>query len=233
MAESFEVSKVLAVRPERLYGAWLDGAEHARFTGGPATGSARVGAPYSAWDGYIQGKNLELESPRRIVQSWRTSEFPEGAADSKVEVLFDAVEGGTRLTVRHTDIPDGQADRYRDGWDKHYFAPMEKYFSGPASRLRDAGEAVAAAVDQAGQAVGEAVSGAGEQAGAALKSVQKTARQAARAVQKLVKNAKKKLARKPVVKAKPKPKAKAKKPAGKKAKPPVKKARGARAKKKR
>jgi Activator of Hsp90 ATPase homolog 1-like protein len=111
-----------------VYQAWLSGREHARMTGGPATGAAQVGADHSAWDGYIRGRNLELEPGARILQSWRSTEFPDGAPDSILEVLLFEDRGGTRLVLRHSDLPEGQGAQYREGWVEHYFEPMKRYF---------------------------------------------------------------------------------------------------------
>jgi activator of HSP90 ATPase len=129
--ESFEVSDVLPATPERVYEAWLDGARHAAFTGAAATGEAAVGTRFTAWDGYIEGSNVELQPYTRIVQSWRTTEFPAGAPDSTVTVLLEPeAEGATRITLRHTGIPEGQSESYRQGWLDYYFEPMRRYFSG-------------------------------------------------------------------------------------------------------
>jgi hypothetical protein len=66
----------------------------------------KVGGNFSAWDGYITGRTLELGPGRRILQAWRTSEFPEDAPDSKVEILLLPVPGGSRLNLIHTEIPE-------------------------------------------------------------------------------------------------------------------------------
>jgi len=136
----FELVTLIPADPEVVYRAWLDGKEHGRMTGGPARGEPVVGAEHGAWDGYIQGKNLELEPGVRIVQSWRTTEFPEGAPDSRLEVLLDAAPGGTRLVLRHSEIPEGQGASYEEGWVEHYFEPMEKYFGkkAPAKKKKKA-----------------------------------------------------------------------------------------------
>ena len=88
----------------------------------------KVGGAFTAWDGYIFGKTLEIESPRRIVQAWRTSEFPEGAPDSRVDILFEEVKDGTKLTLVHSDMPEDQVESYRQGWEDFYFKPMKEYF---------------------------------------------------------------------------------------------------------
>jgi uncharacterized protein YndB with AHSA1/START domain len=92
--ESFELSVELPVTAKRLYKAWLNGKEHSAFTGARATVVPKVGGRHTAWDGYIEGVTLELEPHRRIVQSWRTSEFPEGSEDSRLELLLEETSGG-------------------------------------------------------------------------------------------------------------------------------------------
>jgi activator of HSP90 ATPase len=132
MALQFEVSAVIPGSAAELYEAWLDSASHSAMTGGAAETSAEPDASFTAWDGYIQGRNLELEPPRRIVQSWRTAEFEQSEPDSRLEVLFEPAEGGTRLTIRHTNLPAHGA-QYEQGWVDNYFEPMTRYF-GPTGR---------------------------------------------------------------------------------------------------
>ncbi len=126
--EAIEVSAEFAVSPKRLYESWLDGSQHGAMSGGVASVEAWVGGQHTAWDGYIWGRILELEPHRRIVQTWRTSEFPLGSADSRLEIVFEPTALGTRLWLRHTQIPDGQGGMYREGWDESYFRPMRTYF---------------------------------------------------------------------------------------------------------
>jgi len=130
MPDSFEVSALLPADPQAVYRAWLDSAEHSAFTGGQAEVEPRVGGQFTAWDGYIAGRTLELDPGRRILQAWRTTEFPEGSPDSRLEVLLEKARGGTRITLRHSDIPAGQGAEYEQGWSEHYFTPMKRYFAG-------------------------------------------------------------------------------------------------------
>lgn len=129
MTEPTELSKVFAVPPERIYTAWLDSREHAAFTSEAVEIDPRPGGRFTAGSGYIQGTTLELEPYRRILQSWRTTEFPPESPDSLLELLFEAVPGGTHLTLKHTNLPPGQEEYYRQGWVEFYFNPMEQYFS--------------------------------------------------------------------------------------------------------
>ncbi|MBI2165711.1 MAG: SRPBCC domain-containing protein [Chloroflexi bacterium] len=128
MTETIQVSAVIPASVERIYKAWLSSKEHGAFTGGSAEVDPRVDGEFTAWDGYIQGKTIELEPYSRIAQTWRTSDFPSGSADSRLEVLLEKAKGGTKITLVHTNIPDGQGKNYQQGWLEYYFEPMKKYF---------------------------------------------------------------------------------------------------------
>ncbi len=134
MSFEFSLSDVIPATPQEIYDAWLDSRGHGGMTGSKAHISAKAGAEFSAWDGYISGRNIKLEPGRRIVQSWRTTQFDKSDADSQIEVLLEPAEGGTKLTLRHSNVPNGHTS-YRDGgWQEHYFEPMKKYFSRRSAR---------------------------------------------------------------------------------------------------
>lgn len=130
MSRRFKVSAKFPVPPERIYRAWLSSKDHSAMTGAVAKITPRIGEVFSAWDGYITGRTLDLEPNTRIVQAWRTSEFGEDDPDSKIEVLLEPDGAGTIVTLIHSDIPEGEADNYRAGWEEWYFSPMREYFSG-------------------------------------------------------------------------------------------------------
>ena len=81
------------------------------------------------WDGYAEGSTIELEPGRRIVQRWRSTEFPLEAGDSLLEIRLEPLENGTRVAFLHSEIPEGQATKYEQGWREHYLEPMDRYFS--------------------------------------------------------------------------------------------------------
>lgn len=98
------------------------------MTGSRAEVQEGSGGEFTSWDGYIWGKTLVSEPNRRIIQAWRTSEFSETDPDSRVEILLEKSSDGTKITLTHTDIPDGQGESYKQGWDDFYFTPMRKFF---------------------------------------------------------------------------------------------------------
>jgi activator of HSP90 ATPase len=129
LAFSFTLTDTIPAMPQQIYDAWLDSRGHTEMTGSTAEAKATEGASFSAWGGYIKGKNLKLEPGRRIVQSWRTTRFAPDDPDSEIEVLLEPVDGGTKLTLQHRNVPDGHAGYQNGGWQEHYFEPMKRYFA--------------------------------------------------------------------------------------------------------
>jgi activator of HSP90 ATPase len=129
MKTEFTISTVFSATPEKVFKAWLSTEGHSAMTGSPAKVDPRVAGTFMAWDGYITGTTLELKPYTRIVQAWLTTEFSEKDPDSRLELTLEAVKEGTKLTLKHSNIPDGQADSYEGGWDESYFQPMREYFN--------------------------------------------------------------------------------------------------------
>ena len=127
--ESFKISCDFPGTSSLLYYAWLDSESHSAFTGGVAAIESIIGSRFTAWDGYITGSILELSEGKRILMRWRTTEFPEDAEDSLLEITLEDISAGCQLTLKHSNIPDGQGEQYKSGWDEHYFQPMLKFFS--------------------------------------------------------------------------------------------------------
>jgi uncharacterized protein YndB with AHSA1/START domain len=127
---------IISASPEEVYDAFVDPKKHAAFTGAEATCDARVGGEFTAWDGYITGKNLELEKGKRIVQEWSTSEWPDGYSPSRLELTFVKVKDGTELTMVHSEVPAEQVDEYRQGWIDNYWDLLKEYFQKKKKRVK-------------------------------------------------------------------------------------------------
>ena len=128
MSIAFTVSDWVPAPPSKVYAAWLDSEGHSAMTGSPAKASAVIGTTFEAWDGYISGMNLELEPDKRILQTWRTTEFDPADEDSLLEILFEEMDGGTNVTINHSRLPE-DGEQYLQGWLDFYFEPMKSYFS--------------------------------------------------------------------------------------------------------
>jgi uncharacterized protein YndB with AHSA1/START domain len=96
--------------------------------GSKATGKPVVGSKFTAWDGYIRGKNLELEKEKRIVQEWVTTDWPKNFPPSRLELNFKDLGGITEITMVHSDVPAVQEDELKQGWKDFYWEPLKDYF---------------------------------------------------------------------------------------------------------
>ncbi|MEY2818505.1 MAG: hypothetical protein RL275_1968 [Chloroflexota bacterium] len=128
MKNGFTLSETFNASAETIFKAWLSTQGHTLMTGSPAKINGLANGEFTAWDGYIWGTFLELEPNKRILQLWRTGEFPEDAEDSQVEILLEDIDSKTKLTLIHTKIPEDQVDSYKTGWLDFYFKPMKEYF---------------------------------------------------------------------------------------------------------
>jgi uncharacterized protein YndB with AHSA1/START domain len=65
----------------------------------------------------IRGTYVEVDPPRRVVVTWGVAgsdEHPPGS--SRVEFDLESIDGGTRLSLHHRDIPDVRAGNHERGW---------------------------------------------------------------------------------------------------------------------
>ncbi len=115
--------------PRQVYDALMTTQSHRGFTGAEAHIGTNVGDTFSAYDGYITGRNLQLEPGSRIVQEWRGEEddWPEGHA-SRVTFELTPTETGTQLTFTHEDVPEAVAESIAAGWHEYYWDPMRRTF---------------------------------------------------------------------------------------------------------
>ena len=88
----------LQASPAVVYRALTDSKRHAAFTGSNAKIPKRAGGRMSAYGGYISGKVLGLWPGMGLLQTWRTTEWPKGAPESRLEIRLAPAGKGTRLT---------------------------------------------------------------------------------------------------------------------------------------
>ena len=78
-----------------------------------ASGVAR-GRPYA-----LEGEFVEVDAPRALAHTWRVSGAP--GASSTVAYLLEPVDGGTRLTLRHSGITSRETcDATAIGWQTSF-----------------------------------------------------------------------------------------------------------------
>jgi activator of HSP90 ATPase len=116
--------------PATLYALFMNSAKHTAATGMPAKISTKVGGKWSAFGGMILGKNLVLIPNRRIVQTWRSSEWKKADPDSILVVNFEkSAGGGAQVELDHVGVPEYDQQGVRQGWVKYYWEPWREYLA--------------------------------------------------------------------------------------------------------
>jgi len=97
--------------------------------GSPAATIGREpGGAFSAFGGYVTGRQIELIPGQRIVQAWRAGSWNPGIYSI---AKFELAEGssGTKLIFDHTGFPAGEAAHLAEGWHGNYWQPLAKFLS--------------------------------------------------------------------------------------------------------
>ena len=111
--------------PAELYEWFMNSKKHSQFTGAVAKIGQKVGAKFSAWNGYIAGTNTKLIPGKLIEQSWRGGDWAKGAY-SKATFKFSAAgKGKTKLHFSQTGVPDQNYKSIKQGWADYYWQPLK------------------------------------------------------------------------------------------------------------
>jgi activator of HSP90 ATPase len=128
MSKTIRQTVTFKASPHDIYESLMDEKKHAQFTGAKVKISHKTGGKFDIWDGEISGENLELVPDKKIVQTWRYSDWPEGQFSTATFTL-EAVDGGTKLTLNQSGVPDEAYEDIKQGWKDYYWTPLKKYLA--------------------------------------------------------------------------------------------------------
>jgi uncharacterized protein YndB with AHSA1/START domain len=122
MEKVFEI--YIKTTPDRLWEAITDPDQRARYSFGVRTNSDwKQGSSYEAVHPgadfrIATGENLEVEPPRRLVQSFNAlwSDDVKAEATSRVTWEIEQIEDSCRLRVTHDQLREGANDELYGGW---------------------------------------------------------------------------------------------------------------------
>ena len=127
MTKTLRQTVTIAASPKRVFAALIDEKKHATFTGNPAKISRKAGGAFSCYGGYLEGFNLELVASKRIVQAWRSKNWPAGTYSIVTFALSRMAGGRTRLSFTQLGVPASDVKEKTAGWHKAYWKPLKAY----------------------------------------------------------------------------------------------------------
>jgi activator of HSP90 ATPase len=127
MRSIIQQSVVLPATAEELFDMYLDPAAHGAFTGSEVRIGKEPGSEFRAFNGALWGTILSVARPRLIVQSWRSTGFDEGDADSTLILTFTPEGDQARIDLIHLDVPEQDYAGVTAGWPKFYWAPWRQH----------------------------------------------------------------------------------------------------------
>jgi uncharacterized protein YndB with AHSA1/START domain len=124
--EPYRDSIHIAAEPQVVFEYFVDPAALVRWMGDEAVLDPRPGGQFTLviGDRTVEGRYLHVEPPRRVVISWGrrgSLELPPEA--SILEVDLTEEDGGTRVSITHTGLPDSESTRHALGW-RHYLGRL-------------------------------------------------------------------------------------------------------------
>uniref|UniRef100_A0A1Y1KRG0 Activator of Hsp90 ATPase AHSA1-like N-terminal domain-containing protein n=2 Tax=Photinus pyralis TaxID=7054 RepID=A0A1Y1KRG0_PHOPY len=116
---------------DEMYQTFVDPQRLAAFTRSPPKvfEGANKGGKFELFGGNVSGEYLELEPGKKIVQSWRLSQWPAGHF-SKLHIEFEQnnVDHVTVMRVEWKGVPVGQEEVTKRNWLEYYVKSIKQTF---------------------------------------------------------------------------------------------------------
>lgn len=126
--KSIQQEQIFNAPPDEVYNLLMNEELHATFTGSETCISNREGEGFTAYGGYITGKNVELIPGEKIVQLWRAEEegWPGNHFSMVVFTFTKEGKNKTKMLFEQSGIPEHKAIDIDRGWVEYYWEPMKR-----------------------------------------------------------------------------------------------------------
>lgn len=118
-----------------LYDLYMNEKKHSQVTGSAAKITTKTGSLFSAYGGYINGKNIHLVKNKLIVQTWKVKDWDRSAVESTFIINLEQTGKDVLLHMVHANLPENAAASINKGWKDHYWK-LWKYFLSEAGKKK-------------------------------------------------------------------------------------------------
>ena len=139
---SIQQQATIPATPAQVYAILADAEALSALSGMGGQAGRSAGEEFSAFDGHVTGRQIDLVPDQCVVQAWR---FPvwEPGRYTIVRFTLAAEDGGTRLVIDQDGEPEGTDalgchqtwhDHLDANWRTFYLTPLTKHFGAMATR---------------------------------------------------------------------------------------------------
>lgn len=125
--DSFTITEKFMCRPVDLFESLIDVNRVRAYAGGDAQVSRDKGGAFYLFGGSVQGQNIEVDYPKKIVQKWRFSSWPEGLF-STVTIVLEEKDGKTICKLTQAGVPSDDKERTERGWSENFWKRIKGVF---------------------------------------------------------------------------------------------------------
>lgn len=111
---------------EDIYNALTNQKMIEIWTGEAAVMQVEPNSDFSIFGGAVQGKNIEFEKNKKIVQHWY---FGDTDNPSEVTIILHPDKNKTNVELRQNNIPEDAYENMSEGWDEDYFGALKALFN--------------------------------------------------------------------------------------------------------
>ncbi|HXB46829.1 MAG TPA: SRPBCC domain-containing protein [Streptosporangiaceae bacterium] len=138
---SIQQQATIPATPAQVYAILADAEVLSALSGMSGQAGRSAGEEFSAFDGHVTGRQIDMVPDQRVVQAWR---FPvwEPGRYSLVRFTLETEDGGTRLVIDQDGEPEeadtlGCHQTWHDhldaNWPTFYLTPLTKHFGAKAT----------------------------------------------------------------------------------------------------
>ena len=125
---SIQQQAMIDADPAQVYAVLANAEALSALSGMSGIAGRSAGEEFSAFDGHVVGRQIELVPGERIVQAWRFPVWTPGTF-SIVRFTLVAEGGGTRLVLDQHGEPDGWHEHVDTNWPTFYLTPLTRHFA--------------------------------------------------------------------------------------------------------
>lgn len=125
---SIHQQAMITAEPSQVYAVLADASALSALSGRTGEPAFGEGEEFSAFDGNVTGRQIELVPGRRIVQAWRFPHWEPGVY-SVVRFELAEADGGALLTIDQHGEPGDWHEHVDTNWPTFYLTPIAEHFS--------------------------------------------------------------------------------------------------------